>query len=189
MKVKNLNREQTIALIDEFKKRINFNNELNSFVRKYMKKNDPQNSFNGFHDAPTADMLNNLQELLNAQTWMSDELKTTYMRSCGEVFGQIYGPHVNRYVLGDLHDLEKHLEEIERAAETRREENDYFKVERDLGKNRLNLYFEDVPEVEMRNLLKRNGFRWSPYLCAWTRQLTQEAEKSLERIKSTLNIQ
>lgn len=188
MNVKKLDREATIKLIDTFKKRVEFNNELNRKVRKLMKEwgLDDWRKFNGYHDVPTPEMRQVLNDILSTQDWMSETLKSNYKENCGAIFGQVYGPHVNRYVLGDLHDLEKHLEELEKASTQRDEENEMFKVERDLATNRMNLYFEDLPDYEVRAILKSNGFRWSPYLQAWTRQLTNNAEQSLIKIKNIL---
>lgn len=188
MKVKNLDRNQTLKLIDALKTRIGFNNELNSRVRKFMKKYDINNTFNGFHDEPTKEMIEMLDSILAEQDWMSDTLKVEYKRYCAEIFGQVYGPHVNSYVLKDLHDCERHLKEIELAANSRQEENEWFRVERSLESNRMNIYFDSLPELEVRTLLKKNGFKWSPYLNAWTRQLTNKAEDSLNKIKKELKI-
>lgn len=154
---------------------------------------DDWHKFNGYHDEPTPEMRDTMLSILNDNliydlSWMSMELKSEYLRYTGAIFGQVYGPHVNEYVRKDLHDCEKHLQEIEVAANTRQEENDTFKVERDLKTNRMNLYFEGIPELEVRELLKRNGFRWSSYLGAWTRQLTNNAEISLDKIKQVLKI-
>ena len=188
MKVKNLDRDNTIRLINELKLRVSFNNELNKFVRKYMKEHDPKNTFNGYHDVATDDMIDNLLHLLSEQTWMSDSLKTSYLRSCAEIFGQVYGPHVNQYVLTDLHDCEKHLDELEKAAESRVESNEVFRVERDLKDNRLNIFFDDVPEQEVRIFLKKNGFKWSPHIGAWTRLLNDNAEQALLKFKKELGL-
>lgn len=195
MKVKDLDRDTTIKLIDLLKKRIEFNNVLNKYVRKFMKDRglDSYTKFNGYHDAPTDEMRKEFDNIfdnnsLGDVSWMSDSLKAKYKASCAEIFGQVYSPAVNRYVLDDLHDCEKHLAEIEKAASAREEENDVFKVERDLATNRLNIFFDDIPEPEVRAILKRNGFRWSNYLGAWTRQLTDNAEKSLETIKRELQV-
>ena len=190
MKTKHLDRNTTLELIDILKHRIEFNNEINRFARKFMKQRglDTYGAFNGFHDAPTQEMKDELEKFLDKATWMSDKLKAQYRGSCSAIFGQVYGPHVNRYVLGDLHDCEAHLTELESAYQNREETNSEFRVERDLNSNRLNLYFDSIPELEVRNLLKRNGFRWSSYLGAWTRQLTQNAEDSLATIKKEMQI-
>lgn len=52
--------------------------------------------------------------------------------------------------------------------------------------NRLQLIFEGKPSDEIREILKRNGFKWSPKNTAWQRQLTQNALYSLERIKKSI---
>ena len=68
------------------------------------------------------------------------------------------------------------------------EENELFSVERDLNTNRMNLYFDGIPDAEVRSIIKSNGFRWSPNFKCWTRQLTDQAEMSLKRIKRQLEI-
>jgi len=188
MKTKNLDRDATIEAINLLKQRVEFNNELNKFVRSYMKKSGLDKTFNGYRDEPTEDMKEQLLRILTNTAWMPMSLKQEYARYCASIFGQVYGPHVNTYVLKDLHDCEKHLAELEKAYDTRSEENDEFKVERDVEHNRLNIIFDYVPDAEVRSCLKKNGFKWSPYLGVWTRQLTPEAEKSLEKIKQALNI-
>ena len=190
MKTKNLDRNTTIELIANLRRRIEFNNDLNKFVRKFMKQRglDSYGAFNGFRDEPTEEMRSELNRILDTADWMSSSLKAQYRGSCAAIFGQVYGPHVNQYVLKDLHDCEDRLEELEKSFQTREETNSEFRVERDVNKNRMNIYFDYIPEPEVRNLLKRNGFRWSPYLEAWTRQLTANAEASLEKIKKELDI-
>lgn len=188
MKTKNLDRDATIKQINLLKQRIEFNNELNRFVRTYMKSTGLDKTFNGFRDVPTEEMREELLRILSNIAWMSQDLKTEYIKYCAEIYGQIYGPHVNSYLLKDLHDCERHLQEIEKAADNRVEINDEFKVVRDLESNRLNLFFNSIPEIEVRDLLKKNGFKWSPHYGAWTRQLTPRAESSLIKIKQAMNL-
>ncbi len=61
-----------------------------------------------------------------------------------------------------------------------------FKVERDVEDTRMNLFFNYVPESGVRELLKKNEFKWSPNRSAWTRQLTPNAEASLRRLVNNL---
>lgn len=195
MKVSNLDREQTMELIGTYRKRVEFNNRLNAFARQYMKDRglDNWHRFNGYHDEPTQDMRDTMAGILNNGTlgdtsWMDGDLKLLYMEYTGAVFAGLYGPHVNEYVRRDLHDLEAHLQEIEVAADSRDEENRMFRVERNLGTNRMNLFFGGRPDDAIIAMLRRNGFRYSPYLGAWTRQLTANAEASLARLKSEMGV-
>ena len=56
-------------------------------------------------------------------------------------------------------------------------------VVEDAGDMRLRLVFEDKPEEGTRDILKREGFRWSPRAGAWQRQLTDNARRALRRIE------
>ena len=48
--------------------------------------------------------------------------------------------------------------------------------------DRLQILFDEKPEPEMINKLKRNGFRWSPFNKAWQRKLTSSAKFSLKHV-------
>jgi hypothetical protein len=41
--------------------------------------------------------------------------------------------------------------------------------------NRLQVFFDEKPDVDTRTELKKNGFKWSPNAGAWQRQLTDNA--------------
>ena len=62
------------------------------------------------------------------------------------------------------------------------EGNDLFKVVENTEIMRLQLIFDGKPESEVRDLLKSNGFKWSPKNGAWQRQLTDNARYSLKRL-------
>lgn len=194
MKTKDLNLDATKVAINNLKARIAFNNELNKFVRKYRKDHaDEVKNFNGYWDAPTKGMLSALVDIIdNAKfgdmSWLTPALKIDYVRSCGAIFGLVYSPAVNTYVLNDLHDCEKHLAMLEKASANTTQETDAFKIERDLANNRLNLTFDGKPDDATRSALKHYGFKWSPYLGCWTRQLTDNAEHSLNRLIRELAI-
>lgn len=51
----------------------------------------------------------------------------------------------------------------------------YFDTVINEEENRLQLIFDGKPEEAERNILKKNGFRWSPRFKAWQRQLTENA--------------
>ena len=60
------------------------------------------------------------------------------------------------------------------------------KVEANAEANRLQILFEEKPDAATREELKSNGFRWSPKAEAWQRQLTDNAYRSADYIKSIL---
>lgn len=41
--------------------------------------------------------------------------------------------------------------------------------------NRIRIYFDEKPDEEMRDTLKRNAFKWSPKNMCWQRQITPNA--------------
>ena len=52
---------------------------------------------------------------------------------------------------------------------------------------RMRFYFDEIPPVEVRNLMKRNAFKWSPKNGAWQRQLTANCKFDTKRILAELN--
>lgn len=194
MNTKNMTVEQAQKEIEFLTKRIDFNNRINKIARKFMKDHEmgfgKKNNFNGYHDEPTEEMISVMSDALSKEDWMSDNWKKTYLRDTAAIFGGVYSVAVNTYVLKDLHDCEKFIELHKSIEDNDKEDeiNELFRVERDMNSNRINLYFDGKPEEEVRRVLKSNGFRWSPSYSCWTRQLTNEAEHSLERIKRELNI-
>ena len=52
---------------------------------------------------------------------------------------------------------------------------------------RMRFYFDTIPSVEVRNLMKRNAFKWSPKNGAWQRQLTANCKYDTKRILAELN--
>lgn len=181
---KNISKEQAEEMVSYLRKRVDFNNLLNKHVRKFM-KDKPH--FNGYHDEPTEEMRNDLLLILSGNalcdmSWMDLGDKKEYASYCREIYGQVYSPAVNTYILERIHRLEKHIETLTSAEGSEKEEHDGFSVERDLGQNRVNIRFDDIPDYETRAILKSNGFRWSPYMTAWTRTLTDNAEHSLRKV-------
>lgn len=53
--------------------------------------------------------------------------------------------------------------------------------------DRLQLVFDGKPSEEVRALLKRNGFRWSPKNKAWQRQDTPNAERAAKIVMEALS--
>ena len=88
----------------------------------------------------------------------------------------------------EIHRVEGRLKKL-RAAKTEgntESENKYFRTVENTEIMRLQLFFDGKPEPEVRDVLKKNGFRWSPKNSCWQRQLTDNARYALDRIKKEL---
>lgn len=187
MITKGLSKEQALKNIELFKNSINFNNKLNKFVRDYMReKGLDRNAFNGYHDQATPEMIEIMNDFVSKEEWMPNTLKQRYIEDTNHIFGQVYSIAVNTYILKDLHECEHYLETLEHAEQNSEEENSLFRTERLIDESRMNLYFDGKPEQDVISALKHNGFKWSPKRECWTRQLTENAERSLKRLKETL---
>lgn len=192
MNLKNMTVEEAQEQIELLKNRIDFNNRLNKIVRAYRRENKlgygEKNYFNGFRDRPTPEMISIMKNILSQEDWMPTKMKIAYLEDTAYIFGGVYSMAVNSYILKDLHDCEKFIELHKNSEDNLDEENELFSVERNLNNNRMNLYFDGIPDAEVRSVIKSNGFRWSPNFKCWTRQLTEQAEMSLKRIKRQLEI-
>lgn len=90
----------------------------------------------------------------------------------------------------ELRRLRGRLERIEKAKKEGTTEtvasddagNEIFKVVKNTDIMRLQLIFDGKPDENVRDLLKKNGFRWSPKNGAWQRQLTDNALWSLQQV-------
>ena len=77
---------------------------------------------------------------------------------------------------------------VAKEAETKIEtvidedKNELFEVVRNTEIMRLQLIFDEKPSDEVRNILKRSSFKWSPKNGAWQRQLTENAMYALKRV-------
>lgn len=88
---------------------------------------------------------------------------------------------------GRLEQLQKAKEEGTTETTTADAEgNELFTVVKNTEIMRLQLIFDGKPEEEVRNILKKNGFRWSPHYGAWQRQLTDNALYSLKRVTEAI---
>jgi len=88
----------------------------------------------------------------------------------------------------NLRKAEERLKDLKAAKEKENteEETEFFQVVENTEIMRLQLIFDDKPEPEVREILKRNGFRWSPKNEAWQRQLTPNAKYALGNVIKAL---
>lgn len=81
-------------------------------------------------------------------------------------------------------ELERLKNEAETAAEQPKNKynTELFEVVENAEIMRLQLIFDGKPDAETREVLKKNGFKWSPSNTAWQRQLTENAKRATKRV-------
>jgi len=77
----------------------------------------------------------------------------------------------------EIRRLKKRISDLTQRDETTYEGWNFNggKVEMNKQENRLQVFFEEKPDEDIRTILKKNGFHWSPKAKAWQRQLTDKA--------------
>lgn len=90
----------------------------------------------------------------------------------------------------EIHRLEKRLADLRKRAENPLPDFtfDGGHAEANADENRLQLFFDGKPSDEIRDALKKEGFRWSPRFGAWQRQLTPNAYRAIKYAFGNLGI-
>ena len=86
----------------------------------------------------------------------------------------------------EIHRLQGRIKQLTEARERgyQRGEFEGGRVEANGEKNRLQIFFDEIPSPELRQELKGHGFHWARSEGAWQRQLTDNAIYSASRIKA-----
>ena len=86
-----------------------------------------------------------------------------------------------------LENLKKLKQRADKPTESKYQNVDGLEVIEDADDMRIRLIFDNIPDAETRDMLKNNGFKWSPKNSAWQRQLTSNGiyatKKVLEQLK------
>lgn len=84
----------------------------------------------------------------------------------------------------NIHRVEGRLKSLKAAKEkgTQETEGEFFKIVRNTEVMRLQIIFDGKPDAEIREILKKNGFRWAPSSGAWQRHLNGNSEYSLSKV-------
>ena len=100
---------------------------------------------------------------------------------CGRVGYPGYALQNNN---ANIRRLEARLDKLKAEKEKGIKEikHTFFRVVENTDIMRLQLFFVEKPEEDIRMILKKNGFRWSPKESAWQRQLTDNARYSLKKV-------
>ena len=64
--------------------------------------------------------------------------------------------------------------------------NKYFRSVENTEIMRLQLFFDGKPDSDIRDILKKNGFRWSPRNKCWQRQLTNNARYAMKQVLKSI---
>lgn len=104
---------------------------------------------------------------------------------CGRIGFPSYALQNNN---ANIKRVESRLNKLRAAKEkgNQEAENKFFKTVENADIMRLQLFFDGKPEDKVRDILKSNGFKWSPKNGCWQRQLTENAKYALKRVVKEL---
>lgn len=198
MKLKGLSLDDAKRLLEYTNNIIVFNNKFNAYGRKWAKTHPEYAELSPWRLSEVPESLlkkaaNDAFEFIeHNQDFMNEGDKKSYLGAwciIGVYSGKGCPETNNTYVRKDKEDLEAYIQQLEAINNSSSEDElevtigeDTCRVERDVEHTRMNLFFDCIPKESTREILKRNGFKWSRFLNAWTRQLTPNAELSLKRI-------
>lgn len=89
---------------------------------------------------------------------------------CGRVGFPAYALANNN---ANMHRIQQRIDELERVQNSQDKtiETELYVYRESASENRVMFEFEGKPSLEVRNVLKRHGFKWSPRRLAWVRYL------------------
>lgn len=139
----------------------------------YYKKNG---SLEGFH--PVGLTREQEKQMFEGARWMKEHYPT------------VTAPFNLTNSNAEIHRLEDRIKNIQSAKEAGNKEvvtNSNYRVVKNSEEMRLQYFFDGKPDREVINIMKSNGFKWSPKNKAWQRQLTANAEYAGRRVNEALN--
>lgn len=168
-------------------------------IQKYLEKIERLLDDSGIIKADDIQAVEKLQKKLDSLQKKQEHMKAVnaYYRKHGTLDGcpglsqdeGTYQPWELRNNNQNIHAARERLERLKKVKEKETAQYDtaYFRVVKNTQLMRLQLFFDGKPETEIRELLRQNGFRWSPKNGCWQRQLTDNAEYSLRRLIKQLD--
>ncbi len=158
--------ENAIEMLEEKLERLKENQEMMKAVNKAVKKKDTSKG----------------DEELRDMGYSDEQIKSFREPDfCGRIGFPSYALQNNN---ANIKRIESRLNSLKKAKEagTQESETEFFKVVENTEIMRLQLFFEGKPEAEVRDILKGNGFKWSPKNTCWQRQLTPNAKYALKKV-------
>lgn len=158
--------EKLTAKIEQLEKEHKMHMDCN----RYYKKNGTLKGFDGLEEKE----INQIEDFLKRNP------------ICSPFFTDNETANIRRYKQR-LQKLKKEKEAgTTEHAEVYEENNGLFTVVENKEIMRLQILFDGIPPASARDILKSNGFRWSPKNKAWQRQLTDNARYAYRNIKDEL---
>lgn len=99
--------------------------------------------------------------------------------------GIAFPPYELSNASGNIRRVKARIADLERRAASPAPEGWTFdggEAVANVAENRLQLFFEAIPDDDIRAALKSHGFRWARSVGAWQRQLTDNAVYAAKRI-------
>lgn len=83
----------------------------------------------------------------------------------------------------NIHRVEDRIKRLKAVKEkgTTEKENEFCRIVENTEAMRIQLFFDGKPDEKVRDILKGNGFKWSPRNECWQRQLTANGKWACER--------
>lgn len=125
------------------------------------------------------------EELMN-MGYSEDQIKNLREPDfCGRVGYPSYMLQNNN---ANIHRTEGRLNQLRAAKEKGTQETKFklFKVVENAEIMRLQIIFDGKPDPEVRDVLKKNGFKWAPSQGAWQRLLNTSARYALNSVRKEL---
>lgn len=157
---------QAIELLEEKLESLKENQEMMKAVNKAVKMKDTAKG----------------DEILTDMGYSEKQIKNFREPDfCGRIGFPSYALQNNN---ANIKRVESRLNSLKAAKEkgNQESENKFFKTVENSDIMRLQLFFDGKPEDKVRDILKSNGFKWSPKNGCWQRQLTPNAKYALERV-------
>ena len=127
-------------------------------------------------------------EQTSAQTTEVQQTEETQQEKEVQTFSIGYPSYLLTNNNQNIHRIEERLKRLKAIKEKGSSEQEYetFKVVENTDAMRYQIIFDGKPEVEIRTLLKSNGFKWAPSQGAWQRQITTNGKYALNSVVEKL---
>lgn len=124
---------------------------------------------------------------LMALGYSEEQARELLLPNCFGIVG--FAPYSLQNSNANIKRVEQRIRQLEQArqAETLEQEGNGYTYREDPEENRVMFIFDGKPEVEIRNVLKSNGFKWSPSRGAWVRMLNGNGRYAAGCVRQSLD--